>query len=176
MGSNRSRPSVSTFEKSHTIKKNVPYQLWSVMKQGVIVFKDSSPGKVYTDGAVSSGGSANGGNNSVTPKFIGKDIFCLEFDTSTANGPRRIKGADTGTGISVTDEKSPGENASFEPIYYWGFTMFRCMGRTPKKGSTAMYLGCSDSDNLAVLVEVKEQYYLPGYYPDPRTLFIASRA
>ena len=43
-------------------------------------------------------------------------------------------------------------------------------------GDTAMYLGCNDSNNLAVLVPVKEPYALPGYYPDPRTLFIASRA
>lgn len=168
------QPSVSTFEKSHAIKKNVPYQLWSLMKQGVIVFYDSSPDAVYTDGAMSSGGPANGGNNCVKPKFIGKDSFHLEFDTITANGPLSITGADTGTTISVTT--SPGKNAFFEPIYYWAFTMFRCLGRTPEEGNTAMYLGCNESDNLAVLVQVKEPYNLPGYYPDPRTLFIASRA
>ena len=42
----------SNFEKSHPIKKNVTYQLWSLMKQGVIVLNDSTPGSVYTDGAV----------------------------------------------------------------------------------------------------------------------------
>ena len=58
------QPSVSTFAKSHPIKKSVPYQLWSVMKQGMIVFYDSTPDAVYTDGAVNSGGPLNGGNNS----------------------------------------------------------------------------------------------------------------
>lgn len=176
MGSNPSRrvqPSVPTFQKSHSIKKDVPYQLWSVMKQGVIVFYGSS---VHTDGAVSSEGPANGGNNCVKAKHNGRGGFRLEFLTSTANGPLSITGDDTGTTISVTTNANPGENASFEPIYYWGFTMFRCLGRTPKKGNIAMYLGCNDSDDLAVLVQVKEPYDLPGYYPDPRTLFIASRA
>ena len=42
----------SNFEKSHPIKKNVTYQLWSLMKQGVIVLNDSTSGSVYTDGAV----------------------------------------------------------------------------------------------------------------------------
>ena len=41
-------------------------------------------------------------------------------------------------------------------------------------GNTAMYLGCNNSDNLAVLVQVNEEYKLPGYSPDPRTLFIAT--
>ncbi|XP_015773168.1 PREDICTED: uncharacterized protein LOC107351396 [Acropora digitifera] len=161
------QPSVSTFEKSHSIKKNVPYQLWNLMKQGVIVFYDDA---VHTDGVVRS--PDNGGNNSVTPKFIGKDSFHLELDA--ANGPLTITGADKGTKISVT--ASPGKNASFEPIYYWGFTIFRCLGRTSVDDNMAMYLGCSNSDNLAVLVQVNEPYDLPGYYPDPRTLFIASRA
>ena len=76
----------------------------------------------------------------------------------------------------VSFQTSPGKNAYFEPIYYWSFTMFRCSGRTPVNGNTAMYLGCNQSDNRAVLVQVKEPYDLPGYYPDPRILFIASRA
>ena len=42
----------SNFEKSHPIKKNVTYQLWSLMKQGVIVLNDSTSSSVYTDGAV----------------------------------------------------------------------------------------------------------------------------
>ncbi|XP_015758165.1 PREDICTED: uncharacterized protein LOC107337499 [Acropora digitifera] len=113
-------------------------------------------------------------HSSIKFTFTGRVGFCLEFDTSTTNGPLSITGADTGTTISVTAH--PGKNASFEPIYYWGFTMFRCLGRTPEKGNTAMYLGCNDSDNRAVLVQVEEPYDLPGYYPDPRTLFIASRA
>ena len=41
-------------------------------------------------------------------------------------------------------------------------------------GNTAMYLGCNNSDNLAVLVQMNEQYDLPGYSPDPRILFIAT--
>ena len=55
--------SVSTFEKSHRIKKNVPYQLWSLMKQGVIqVSYDRTPGAVYTDGAV---GAVNSNSKNV---------------------------------------------------------------------------------------------------------------
>ena len=53
------QPSVSTFEKSHPIKKDVPYQLWNLMKQGVIVFYDDA---VHTDGVVRS--PDNCGNNS----------------------------------------------------------------------------------------------------------------
>ena len=68
------QPSVSTFEKSHPIKKNVPYQLWSVMKQGVIVFYDSS---VRTDGAVSSGGPANGGNSKNFLLVLQQPATCL---------------------------------------------------------------------------------------------------
>ena len=45
-------PSVPPFEKSHLIKKNVPYQLWSLMKRGVIVLNDSKKGEVCTDGGV----------------------------------------------------------------------------------------------------------------------------
>ena len=52
----------STFEKSHPIKKNVTYQLWSLMKQGVIVLNDSTPGSVYTDGAV---GAVNSNSKNV---------------------------------------------------------------------------------------------------------------
>ena len=71
------QPSVSTFEKSHPIKKNVPYQLWSVMKQGVIVFYDSSPDAVYTDGAISSGGPANGGNSKNFLLVLQQTATCL---------------------------------------------------------------------------------------------------
>ncbi|XP_067043956.1 uncharacterized protein [Acropora muricata] len=158
----------SNFEKSHPIKKNVTYQLWSLMKQGVIVLNDSTPGSVYTDGAV----GAVDSNNSVVANHVVKGHFQLEFNA--ANGPLSITAADKGTTISVT--ASPGKIAYFEPIYYWSFTMFRCSGRTPVNGNTAMYLGCNQSNNLAVLVQVKEPYDLPGYYPDPRILFIASRA
>ena len=76
MGSNQSQvhPSVPTFQKSHSIKKDVPYQLWSVMKQGVIVFDDSS---VHTDGAVSSGGPANGGNSKNFLLVLQQTATCL---------------------------------------------------------------------------------------------------
>ena len=79
MGSNPSRvhPSVPTFQKSHSIKKDVPYQLWSVMKQGVIVFHDSLPGAVYTDGAVSSEGPADGGNSKNFLLILQQTATCL---------------------------------------------------------------------------------------------------
>ena len=43
---------MTPFEKSHPIKKDVTYQLWSLMKRGVIVLNDSQKGEVYTDGGV----------------------------------------------------------------------------------------------------------------------------
>ena len=71
------QPSVSTFEKSHAIKKNVPYQLWNVMKQGVILYCDSSPDAVYTDGAMSSGCAANGGNSKNFLLVLQQTATCL---------------------------------------------------------------------------------------------------
>lgn len=154
--------SAAAFEKLHPIKRNVKYKLWNPVKNGVIMFDPSTPGSVFTSGGLDT--SANG-ENIVESQLYGQDLFHLVF-----NGSQYITAATTGTTISLTT--NPTDDAIFQPIYYWSYTMFRCNHRST--GNTGWYLGCNENDNLAVLVRVEESYDIPGYYPDPRTLFITN--
>ncbi|XP_068762733.1 uncharacterized protein [Montipora capricornis] len=156
--------SSSAFQKLHLIKPNVNYKLWNPVKNGVIMFDPSTPGSVFTSGGLDT--SANG-ENIVESQFYGQDLYYLVFNGSST---QYITAATTGTAISLTT--NPTDYARFQPIYYWSYTMFRCNQRST--GNTGWYLGCNENDNLAVLVPVNESYSIPGYYPDPRTLFITN--
>ncbi|XP_068761052.1 uncharacterized protein [Montipora capricornis] len=167
----KSTQATSAFDKPHQIKQNVTYKLWNPVKNGVIMFDPSPPGSVLTSGRLDETNS----ENTVETKFVGLNrqstgqLFNLVYNGSPT---QHITATATGTGVSLTT--NPTENAEFQPIYYYSFTMFRCNSRSSKKAG--MYLGCSESGNSAVLVPVIEEYEIPGYYPDPRTLFITTES
>ena len=59
-------------------------------------------------------------------------------------------------------DKIDGNDESFEPDYFWSFTMF-------KHNNSGLYMGCDNSRN-AKLFEVKEVEY-----PDPQILFVLTK-
>ncbi|XP_068762044.1 uncharacterized protein [Montipora capricornis] len=139
------------------------YKLWNPVKNGVIMF-ETNKSSVLTIGQL----GPTDAENTVTVQLYGQDLHYLCY---TGSSDQYITAAASGTGISL--ESNSTEFARFEPIYNGSYTMFRCNSRST--GNTGMYLGCNEGSNNAVLVPVDEEYKTPGYYPDPRTLFITTK-
>ena len=76
----------------------------------------------------------------------------IVFNSKLSSSPSICKNID---GIDTSDE-------SFEPDYFWSFTMF-------KHYNGGLYLGCDNSGNATLFGDTAVEY------PDPRILFVLTK-
>ena len=76
----------------------------------------------------------------------------IVFNSKLSSSPSICKNID---GIDTSDE-------SFEPYYFWSFTMF-------KHYNSGLYMGCDNSGNATLFGDTAVQY------PDPRILFVLTK-
>ena len=66
--------------------------------------------------------------------------------------------------------------ANFQPYTYWGFTLFRCYGKSSASSDVGMFLGVDESKKWATLIPMADPLAKHAVQnPDPRALFITMR-
>ncbi|XP_066016263.1 uncharacterized protein [Pocillopora verrucosa] len=145
-----STPPISIYEKPHPVKIQTKYQLWNLGQSGLVVLNND--GTVDCKGTFGAAGIMSYDNTSACIGCIalGVDNLLLVGDATS----RTI----TGKNIDNID----GNDESFEPDYFWSFTMF-------KHHNSGLYMGCDNSRN-AKLFEGQ-----PVEYPDPQILFVLTK-
>ena len=70
-------------------------------------------------------------------------------------------------------QRFPSVYTQFEPLYYWGYTLFR--SRIKSNAILGMYLGSDETNSRATLLHTDEDNNFAAYYPNPRSLFIVTK-
>ncbi|XP_073240013.1 uncharacterized protein [Porites lutea] len=153
----------------HEVKANTNYRMWSLASREIdsLVQRDSTNNSVNCKGAFSD----TTGNTEVTTSdysrgfqyisLLFKDLNSNKQYVITAHtdksGNINIEAVQTPSGSTYPDE------AQFEPLYYWSYTIFRNRFYNQK------YLS-SDSTGKMTLVDMAELDY-----PNPQALFILNK-
>lgn len=145
---------ISIYEKTHPVKIQTKYQLWNLGQSGLVVLNND--GTVDCKGTFGAAGIMSYDNTTAACTnciALGVDNLLLVGDATS----RTI----TAKNIDDID----GNDESFEPDYFWSFTMFKYYN-SPEP---SLYMGCDNSGN-AKLFEVKKVEY-----PDPQILFVLTK-
>lgn len=70
-------------------------------------------------------------------------------------------------------QSSPSAYTQFEPLYYWGYTLFR--SRIKSNAILGMYIGSDETNSRATLLLADEDNNFAAYYPNPQSLFIVTK-
>ena len=70
-------------------------------------------------------------------------------------------------------QSSPSAHTQFEPLYYWGYTLFR--SRIKSNAILGMYIGSDETNTRATLLLADEDNNFAAYYPNPQSLFIVTK-
>lgn len=70
-------------------------------------------------------------------------------------------------------QPSPSAYTQFEPLYYWGYTLFR--SRIKSNAILGMYIGSDETNSRATLLLADEDNNFAAYYPNPQSLFIVTK-
>lgn len=145
--------------KPHPIKPHVDYQFWNPVGNGLMQMDLSTQER-----RVKGNGSFDNNSNTVVRAEDNGHNFYLYFKDGESKmyiTPQGEGGTINAREVKISEPI--GEKCIFEPLYYWGYTMFQNLK------DKSLYLGCDDTGK-ATLVKNADLNY-----PNPQALFIAKR-
>ncbi|PFX32450.1 uncharacterized protein LOC111320850 isoform X1 [Stylophora pistillata] len=159
-------PGLPVYGRPHPIIINTTYQLWNPVSKK----NDGCIERDPHNNTVNCKGNFNGGTNTVMTtidetRSVTFYVALLFHDDSDGKN-YALTGNGEGDDITTTEVKISepiGKKCIFEPLYYWGYTMFQNLN------DKSLYLGC-DHTGKATLVKNADLNY-----PNPQALFIAKR-
>ncbi|XP_067043935.1 uncharacterized protein [Acropora muricata] len=157
-----------SFVKFHPIKKNIHYRLWNPVRNGWVMKDPNDMSLAYC----SCGFNSQDYNKTlIQTKHTGPGLFDLVFTGTNGEPDLHIATEEEGRGLVLTS--SPSAYTQFEPLYYWGYTLFR--SRIKSNAILGMYIGSDETNTRATLLLADEDNNFAAYYPNPQSLFIVTK-
>ncbi|XP_066016733.1 uncharacterized protein [Pocillopora verrucosa] len=138
-------------EKPHPVKIKTTYQLWNLAQSGFVVLNN--------DGTVDCKGTIGAPAITSYDNTTGACTNCIALGV---NNLLLVGDAASRTVKAENIDEINGSDESFEPDYFWSFTMF-------KHHNSGHYVGCDNSGKATLLADTAVEY------PDPRILFVLTK-